>query len=282
MLCAIAMPLPAATAAEQLAAGRDALQRGEAEKAVDFFSKAVALQPNDAAAHYLLGVSYREQAMQAGMFERPSLAQKSRPEFERAVELDPNHIDARFALVTYYLLAPGFMGGGEDKAQAQAAEIKRRNPIEGHRAYANIYAHDNKNDLARKEYVDAVRENPTSARAHYLLGAYLMSENEKNWTGSLQELETAVKLDPTYMPTYMRIGQHAVRSGSNNARGEESLRKYLGYKPTESEPKLSAAWYSLGQLQQRQGKNADAKQSYLNALKVAPNDKDASEALKKL
>jgi Tfp pilus assembly protein PilF len=276
------MPLRAATAAEQLAAGREALQRGEAEKAVDCFSKAVALQPNDAAAHYLLGVSYREQAMQASMFERPSLAQKARPELERAVELDPNHVDARFALVTYYLLAPGFMGGGEDKAQAQAAEIKRRNPIEGHRAYANIYAHDSKNDLARKEYVDAVRENPASARAHYLLGAYLMSENEKNWTASLQELETAVKLDPTYMPTYMRIGQHALRSGSNNARGEESLRKYLRYKPTENEPKLSAAWYSLGQLQQRQGKKADAKQSYLNALKVAPNDKDATEALKKL
>jgi Tfp pilus assembly protein PilF len=282
MVCGIVMPLQAATAAEQLAGGRSALQRGEAEKAVDLFSKAVAAQPNDATAHYLLGVAYREQAMQASMFERASLAQKVKPELERAVELDPNHIDARFALVTYYLLAPAFMGGGADKAQAQAAEIKRRNPVEGHRAYANIYAQDKKHDLVRKEFVDAVRENPTSARAHYLLGTYLMSETEKNWTGSLQELEAAAKLDPAYMPTYVRIGQHSLKSGSNYVRGEESLRKYLGYKPTESEPKLSSAWYSLGQLQQKQGKNADAKQSYLNALKVAPNDKDATEALKKL
>ena len=276
------MPLAAATAAEQVAAGRDALQRGEAETAVDLFTKVVAQQPNDANAHYLLGIALRDQAMQAGMFERASLAQKCRPELERAVELDPNHIDARFALVTYYLLAPGFMGGGEDKAQAQAAEIKRRNPVEGHRAYANIYAHDKKNDLARKEFVDAVREHPTSARAHYLLGTYLMSDTEKNWTGSLQELEAAVKLDPAYMPAYARIGQHAMKSGSNYARGEEALRKYFSYKPAETDPKLSTAWYWLGQLQQKQGKKADAKQSYLNAIKLAPKDKDANEALKKL
>ena len=276
------MPLRAATAAEQIAAGRDALIRGEAEKAADLFSKAVAAQPNDATAHYLLGIAYRDQAMQASMFERVSLAQKFKPELERAIELDPNHIDARFALLTYYLLAPGIMGGGMDKAEAEAAEIRRRNPLEGHRAYANIHFHDKKLDLVRKEYVDAVRENPTSARAHYLLGAYLMSDNEKNYSGALQELEAAVKLDPSYMPAYARLGQHAMRTGSNYARGEESLRKYLGYKPADGDPKLSSAWYWLGQLQQKQGKKADAKQSYLNALKIAPKDKDATEALKNL
>jgi tetratricopeptide (TPR) repeat protein len=280
LLCLATLPLSAANAADPLAAGRAALDRDENEKAVDLLTKAIAAQPNSAEAHYFLGVAYGELAQKANILKQASLAKKTKAEFERAVELDPNHLDARFALISYYLIAPGFMGGGEDKAIAQAAEIKRRNAIEGHRAYARVYAHDKKTDLARKEFVDAVRENPTSARAHYLLGSYLM--NEKNWTGSLHEFDMALKLDAAYMPTYLRIGQHAARSETNYARGEESLRKYLGYKPGENEPSLAAAWYWLGQLQEKQGKKANARQSYLNAQKLAPNDKDVIAAVGRL
>lgn len=280
LLCALAVPLSAATAADHLAAGRAALDRDDHEKAVDLFTKAVALQPNDAESHYLLGAAYGELAQKANILKQASLAKKTKSEFERAVELDPNHLEARLALINYYLLAPGFMGGGDDKALAQAAEIKRRFPIEGHRAYARVYTHQKKTDLARKEFVDAVRANPNSARAHYLLGGYLL--NEKNWTSSLHEFDMALKLDPSYMPTHLRIGQHAARSASNYARGEESLRKYLTYKPTDKEPGLAAAWYWLGQLQEKQSRKAEARQSYLNAQKLAPHDKDIKEALKKL
>jgi tetratricopeptide (TPR) repeat protein len=285
VLCAItapllAAPLLAAPAADPLAAGRAALDRGEHDQAVELFTKAIAAQPNDAQAHYLLGRTYGEMAQQASMFKQVSLAKQTRTEFERAVELDPNLLDARMGLISFYLLAPGFMGGGEDKAVAQAAEIKKRDALEGHRAYARVYMHAKKTDLARKEFVDAVREQPTSARAHYLLGGFLM--NEKNWPGSLHEMEMALKLDPAFMPAYFRIGQYAVRSGTIYPRGEESLRKYLGYKPAENEPSLAAAWYWLGQLQEKQGKKAEARQSYLNAQKLAPGDTDIQAALKKL
>jgi tetratricopeptide (TPR) repeat protein len=280
VLGAVTVPLLAATAADPLAPARAALDRGENEKAVDLLTKVVETRPNDAQSHYLLGVAYGELAQRANILKQASLAKKTRTEFERAVELDPNLIEPRFALISYYLLAPGFMGGGEDKAIAQAAEIKRRNPIEGHRAYARVYMHDKKTDLARKEFVDAVREHPTSARTHYLLGGFLM--NEKNWPSALHEYEMALQLDPAYMPTYVRIGQHAARSATNYPKGEESLRKYLGYKPAENEPSLAVAWYWLGQLQEKQGKKAEARQSYLNAQKLAPGDEDIQAALKKL
>jgi tetratricopeptide (TPR) repeat protein len=280
LLVCLALPLSTATAADLIAAGRAALERDENEKAVELFTKAIALQPNDAVAHYLLGNAYGDLAQKSNILKQASLAKKTKAEFERAVQLDPNFIDARSALISYYLIAPGFMGGSTEKALEQAAEIQRRDSIEGHRAHARIYAHEKKTDLARKEFVDAVRENPNSARAHYLLGIYLM--NEKNWTGSLHEYDMALKLDAAYMPTYLRVGQHAARSESNYVRGEESIRKYLAYKPTEHEPGLAVAWYWLGQLQEKQGKIAEARQSYLNAQKLAPKDKDITEALKKL
>lgn len=275
-----AFSLLAASAAEYAAAGRAALARDEHQKAADLFAKAVELEPKNAQYHYLLGAAYGEMAQNANVLKQASLAKKTKAEFEKAVELDPNHTEARFALISYYLLAPGFMGGGEDKALAQAAELKRRDALDGHRAYARIYMHQKKTDLARKEYIEAVREQPNNAKAHYYLAGFYM--NEKNWPAALHEYEMALKLDPSYMPTYLRLGQLAARSESNYARGEEMLRKYLGYKPAENEPGLAAAWYWLGQVQEKQGKRAEAKTSYQKALGLAPGDKDVTAALKRV
>ena len=279
-LCLVSFPLFAETPAELAAAGRAALTTQNHAKAAELFEKAVKLAPNVAEYHYLLGVANGEIAQRAGMFKQASMAGTIKAEFEKAVQLDPNYIDARLALIDFYTVAPGFMGGSQEKAAAQAAEIKKRNNIEGHRAYARIYARQKKTDLVRKEFVDAVRENPSSARAHYLLAGYLV--NNKDWPGSLQELEAALKLDPNYMPAYYRLGAHAALSGQNFARGEQALRKYLAYKPELNEPGHASAWYFLGMIQEKQGQKAEAKASYLKAKQLAPEAKDINEALKRV
>ena len=256
------------------------MERDDVEAAITAYEKAVAAEPRNAEAHFLLGTAYGRQAQQASLFKQASLVKKTKAEFEKAVELDPNLLEARFALIDYYLIAPGFMGGSEEKAVAQAAEIKKRDALDGHRAYARVYMRQKKNDLARKEYVDAVREQPQSAKAHYFLGVFLM--NEKNWNGSMHEYEMALQLDPNFAPVMFRIGQHAARSETSYERGENALRKYLTHKPADNEPSHGAAWYWLGQIQEKQGKKAEAKQSYANALKLAPSSTEIKDALKRV
>src|SRR5215213_4719751 len=249
LICLLAtVPLFATTAAEYAAQGRAALMAGQTEKASELITKALAAEPNNAGYHFLLGQAYGVMAQKASMLSKPGWAKKTKAEFERAVELDPNNIDVRMALISYYTVAPGFLGGSEEKALAQAAEIKRRDAIQGHRAYGRIYQQQKKPDLARKEYVDAVRENPKNAKAHYYLANYLLTE--KNFPSALHEYDMALSLDPAFMPTYFRLGQYAAQSGSNYARGEEALRKYLAYKPSDDEPNLASAWYWLGQVQE--------------------------------
>jgi tetratricopeptide (TPR) repeat protein len=126
-----------------------------------------------------------------------------------------------------------------------------------------------------------VRANPKSAKAHVLFGNFLAG-NDKNWKSALHEYESALQLDPAFMVAHLRIGQLAVSSGSNYARGEEALRKYLAYTPTDKEPGHAAAWYTLGMLQEKQGKKADAKASFSKGLKLAPGDKTLTEALKRV
>src|SRR5438874_8971639 len=224
--------------------GRAAMQRNDAEAAAKLFEQAVAQNPNSAEAHYLLGTAYGSLTQTASIFSKAGLASKTKAEFERAVALDPNYIDARFGMLEYYLAAPSFMGGSEEKAIAEANEIKKRDPIEGHRAFAVIYGRQKKSDLVRKEYVDAVKEQPNSPRAHYWLGVSWLGD--KNYPAASGEFEAAIRIDPDYMPGWFQVGHVAALSGTNLERGEASLRKYLAYVPKRNEPALYRAHYWLG------------------------------------
>ncbi len=261
--------------------GRDAITRGEPGKAVEYFEKAVALKPDNAEYHYQLGNAYAQAGMAGSMFQAMSGAKKMRSEFERALGLDPNFTLARFGLLEFHVSAPGIAGGSDSAALEQAAEIRKRDALDGHRAFARIHTAAKKPDLARKEYDDLMKEQPASARAHYFYGVYLML-TEKNYKTAGDEFESAVKLDPSYMPAYFQIGHVAALAENNFARGEETVKKYLAYRPKDQEPSLSRAHYWLGAIYEKQGKKAEAKSSYEASLKINPNQKDADAAMKRV
>jgi Tfp pilus assembly protein PilF len=265
-----------------LAEGKVALRRSDAEHAAELFEKAVAVRPNSADAHYWLARAYGAIGQNSeNPLKQMSMGGKMKDEAERAVQLDPNHIEARFMLIDAYVIAPAMMGGSEAKALEQANEIKRNDAFQGHRAYVRIYTLQKKIDLARNEYLAAVREEPNSARAHNALGAFF-AITDKNYPGAFEEIEKALKLDSTYMPAWFRLGQVAALSASNFARGEEALKKYLKYQPKDTEPELANAHYRLGQIYENQGKKTEAKQSYVAALQLNPGLKEAAEGLKRM
>jgi Tfp pilus assembly protein PilF len=172
------------------------------------------------------------------------------------------------------------MGGDMSKATLQATEIKKRDPLLGHRAWAFVYEHQRKNQLARQEYLDAVREQPDSAEAHYWLGSSYLTD--RNYKEASEEFESSVKLDPTYMPSWFQIGRLAALTGANLERGEDALRKYLSYTPKEDDPPIYRAHYWLGSIFERQGKKAEARQSYSVSLRLNPTQHDVAEALRRV
>ena len=260
--------------------GRALIEKRDYERAAEVLEKAVAATPKSAEGHYLLGAAYGEQAMTASVFSRASLATKSKEQMEQAIQLDPNHLDARMGLVQWYAVAPALIGGSDTKAMEQAAEIKKRDAVRGAAAFAYLYNHDKKPELARKEYVDLVRANPNSPRAHVTLGVqYLV---DKNYAAASGEVETALKLNPNYQQAWFRVGQLAALTGTNYARGEEALRKYLAYTPKKNELPHYRAHYWLGQILEKTGRKTEAKASYETSLKLHPEQKDVTEALKRV
>ena len=101
--------------------GRLAFDRGNSDSAADYLEKAIALDPRNSEYHLWLGRVVGMQAQNANLLSKASLAKQTKAEFEKAVELDPNNLEARSNLIDYYVMAPGFMGGSIEKAQQQAA-----------------------------------------------------------------------------------------------------------------------------------------------------------------
>lgn len=261
--------------------GRIAFAEGDFETASATIEKAIEKKPNVAEYHYWLANTCGQLIENASIFKKPGYAKKLRESLERALALDPESIPIRFGLIDYYTLAPALFGGSQEKAKQLAVEIAKRDSVQGHRAMARIYTRDKKLDLARNEFLAAVKESPNSGRARSSLGAFY-ALNDKNYSAAFQQFDAAIAADPSYMPTWFRLGQAAALSVSNFPRGEEALRKYLAYQPTDDEPSLSSAWYYLGIIHEKQGHRTEAKQDYANALRFAPSAKSVQDALKRV
>src|SRR5271163_2055741 len=121
---------PAPDAATYNLSGKDHFMLEDYKKAVELFEKAVALAPSNSEYMLWLGRSYGRRAESANWFTAGSQASKARQCFEKSVALDPRNNEALNDLFDYYLNAPGFLGGGVDKAEAIANRIEKERPAE--------------------------------------------------------------------------------------------------------------------------------------------------------
>jgi len=154
--------------------GRTHLKLQKWDEAVKDLEKAVEIEPSSSLYHLWLGRAYGEKASRASIFRALSWAGKVRKAFEKAVELDPGNLDARFDLLEYYLQAPGLAGGGRDKAETQVREIETRSPQLGCAARARLREEDKRWDLARKELTDGIARYPESLALRSDLAWFLL------------------------------------------------------------------------------------------------------------
>ena len=108
--------------------GRNYYGLGDFKKATEVLEKAAALEPESSDIYLWLGRAYGRRAETSSMLTAPGFATKARQFFERAAQLNPNNLDAQSDLFEYYLEAPGFLGGGFDKASATAAKSRDSMP----------------------------------------------------------------------------------------------------------------------------------------------------------
>ncbi len=257
--------------------GRAQLRAGDAESAVESLERAVELEPERAERHYLLGQAYGSNINNVGMLSKLGYAGKIRDAFARAIELDPDHINSRFALLQFFLQAPGIAGGSEDKARAQAAEIAKRSVARGHAARAQLLQHEEKAAEAIAAWRDAVAADPSYAGSRLSLGISLHA------AGNLDEAFEVFAAMQRELPEagqgWYQFGRLAVLSEQRLEQGEASLRHYLGLPRAEGLPEPKHAHYRLGQVLALRGQVDAARTELQRALALDGSFKEAREAL---
>ncbi|MFZ0997522.1 MAG: tetratricopeptide repeat protein [Candidatus Sulfotelmatobacter sp.] len=242
--------------------------------------KAVTLAPDDGLYHLWLGRIYGEKADRSGFLSAAGLAGKVRSEFERGVELSPNSWEARTDLAEFYLEAPGIVGGGKDKARAQAEALVALNPSMAHWVRGRIAEREKETAVAEQEFRAAVTASQGGARAWLnLAGFYRHADRFDEMEQALHSMESS-RLD--HPAAFVDGASMLFRAGLDYPLAIQLLRSYLGSSNTVEEAPAFKAHYLLGELLEKQSARADAAEEYRAALSMAHSFRPAQDALKRV
>ena len=255
-----------------------ALRRSDNDKAIALAEKAVALAPGNADYHHTLGDAFGSAAEKASVFSQFGLAKKCVAAYEHAVALAPDKVEFHQSLLEYYRQAPGLVGGGMDKALAEAGVITKLDPLAGHTSYVTVLAGDKKFDEARLHAAELKKLD--SMRGRMALASLYSAE--KKFDQALAEFDEVLQTAPDDYAALYQLGKLAAQSGQFLDRGLAALRRCLELTPGKTDPGHPAAHWRIGNIHEKKNDPAAARAAYQAALKLEPNFTQAAEALKKL
>jgi tetratricopeptide (TPR) repeat protein len=240
----------------------------------------VSFDPDNAQYHLWLGRVYGEKADHAGFLTAAGLAKKVRNEFETAVRLNPDSAEARTDLAEFYLEAPGIVGGGRDKAEAQAQKIATMDPVRAGWVKARLAEKNKDLDSAENQYRAAIAASHGAALA-WLNLAYFYRH-----TGHLDSMEDAIQhaaAAPMDQPeVLMESANMLLRAKRDLPLATQLLRRYLSPSLTVEAAPAFKAHYLLGTALEQQGDKPAAAQEYRASLALAKSYAVAQTALDRL
>ena len=259
--------------------GRAAHNAGKTDEAVSAFERAVALDPTSSLYHLWLGHAYTRQLRTAGFLRKPFIGRRSGEAYNMAVTLDPKSVDAADARLDFFLGAPGIVGGGIDKARAEAARITTLDAYRGAMAGARIAEHEKKWPEAERVYRSLMAEYPDRTAAVDALVTIL--QNSQRYDEAFKTVDDRLARLPDESSSLYNLGRLSAVSGQHLARGEAALRRFLTLS-TGDPARQSNGHYRLGMIKEKMGDVAAATAEYRAALDLYPRHEPAAAALKRI
>ena len=252
----------------------------EWDKGIAACEQAVSLEPENSQYHLWQGRIYGEKADHAGFLSAAGMAKKVRNEFETAVRLNPNSAEARTDLAEFYLEAPGIVGGGRQKAEAEAQKLATIDPVRA--GWVKGRLAEKKKDLvaAENEYRAAIEASQGAALAWLNLAFFYRH------AGRLDAMEDAIghaAAHPMNQPEVLMEGAAMLlRSKRDLPQATLLLRRYLSSGSTVEAAPAFKAHYLLGTALEQQGDKSAAAQEYRASLSLAKSFTLAQDALDRL
>ncbi len=173
--------------------------KGERVPARDALESAVELEPKNADYQSWYGTTIFESINEVGFLSKMSWAGAGRDAYLEAVRLNPNHAISRFALVQYYVNAPGIAGGSYAKATEHANALLAipdgRGEYFGHMALASIAGSKEEWAEMSRQYTLAETAGGDGADPIQVMiaHAYMLLDKVKDPVAALAVIERAEK-----------------------------------------------------------------------------------------
>ena len=142
------------------------------DNAMMYYGKLKKLQPSESNFHYKYGGCLGMKAKEANKFKALGMIGDIKLSFEKAIELNPKHIEARWALIQLYIELPGIVGGSERKAQIYANELLKLSAVDGYLAKGHIAEYFDRYKDAEKNYQKAIQVGGSKTTYQKLANLY--------------------------------------------------------------------------------------------------------------
>ncbi|PCI72353.1 MAG: hypothetical protein COB38_04325 [Gammaproteobacteria bacterium] len=272
------------SAVSKLYLGRLEIKDGNFDEAEELIKEALDMKPNDSNYHYWFASISGIQAGNASIFSAPGYASDSKEHFIKAVELDPNNVQALSGLISFYIQAPSIVGGSIDKARELTIQLTELDKKEGLLAHISLHRSENETDKELAKAEELASAFPNSSEA--LLKAGFSYQGAKRYENAYQYFTKASSIKESDLDATLnkkekksekisstsalyQIGRNAVLGGIKIDEGIIALESYLELTPFKSQPSHNWAKLRLAALYLRNGNKVKAKALAL----VAKSDK---------
>jgi tetratricopeptide (TPR) repeat protein len=277
---------------------------GDRKTPLALAEKAVSYDSRVARFHRQLAEALGVEAQSANPLEQLLLARRFKKEIQLALGLEPRDLQARDDLMEFYLLAPGIAGGDRAHAAEVARGIARIDASRGFLAEARLAEFDKQRGRAAAMLRKAVEANPASYRARIALARYWLAAGRENADEAARQAAEAVRIDPGRVDGYSAMAEAGAMRGDNTAvdavlaraadnvpddlapyyraavrllaasrdlaRARSYLSKYLTQEPEGNQPTRAEAHWKLGEVLEKLGELAAARNEWREAARLDP------------
>jgi len=251
----------------ELRRSRLAFAREDHDAAIEHARSAVRRDRRNAEYHLALAYAYGLKASRGGM-SALFYAGKFKGACEKAVECDPENVEAHFAVLQYYLMAPGFAGGGGERVQETIRTIESLDPFYGHLARGlEAWAAEDA-EGAERRYLAAAHVDTMSAEGWGALGIFYMEQ--ARYADAIPVGERILELEPGNLEAVYALAKARLLADEDLDAAAAGFTRYIeeGGDPrgaTEAE----ARW-RLGMVYDRVGRPVEAHAQWERAIDMDP------------
>jgi tetratricopeptide (TPR) repeat protein len=261
--------------------GQSYYELGDFPRAMASLERAVQLAPKDSEYRDWLAKSYGRKAEESVFLSAMSWARRTHHEFEIAVELNPENIEARRDLIRYEMNAPGVVGGGDEKAVKHIDALEKINPIQGQLARGEFFATKKRMTEADAVFDKILESNTDLIGVYFEVCDYYL--DRKNAEKIAEAIDKAEHIDPEDRRLKYYKGVLLAIQGKTPGEAEALLKSYVATVPNNSElPPHSGALEWIGKLYESQGRFSEAAEEFRLSLSLDPHNKVVEEELKRV